>query len=66
VTSIKQQTSEGKKEASTSIGYANKAGEAKDNAECNHFFGYLKTRPKDVSIPDECLTCNKMIDCLVR
>jgi hypothetical protein len=35
-----------------------------NNVECKHFFGYLKTRPKDASIPDECLTCNKMIECL--
>jgi len=31
---------------------------------CPHFFGFLKKRPKNIPIPDECLTCSKMIDCL--
>jgi len=37
-----------------------------NNVKCKHFFGYLKKRPKDVPIPDECLTCDKMIDCLLH
>lgn len=37
-----------------------------NNVKCKHFFGYLKKRPKDVAIPDECLTCDKMIDCLLH
>jgi DNA-directed RNA polymerase subunit RPC12/RpoP len=32
--------------------------------KCQHFLGYLKKRPKDVSIPDQCLTCPKMVECL--
>jgi len=32
--------------------------------KCPHFFGFLKKRPKNMPIPDECLTCNRMIDCL--
>jgi|GEM_PF-690821 DNA-directed RNA polymerase subunit RPC12/RpoP len=35
-----------------------------DDAKCNHFLGYLKRRPKDAPIPDDCLTCEKMIECL--
>ncbi len=35
-----------------------------NNVECKHFFGYLKTRPKEAPIPDECLTCGRMIECL--
>ena len=40
--------------------------EKKDTAEssCSHGFGYLKKRPKGTQIPDECLTCQKMIQCL--
>ena len=38
----------------------------RENADCMHFLGYLKTRSKDMSIPDECLTCDKMIECLMR
>jgi len=32
--------------------------------KCSHSFGYLKSRPKGSSIPDECLVCQKMIQCL--
>lgn len=35
-----------------------------DDARCNHFLGYLRRRPKDTPIPDDCLTCEKMIECL--
>ncbi|MEM0095139.1 MAG: hypothetical protein QXZ51_03120 [Candidatus Bathyarchaeia archaeon] len=37
---------------------------AKAGGECPHFFGFLKKRPKNMPIPDECLTCNRMIECL--
>ncbi|MCW3993295.1 MAG: hypothetical protein NWE85_01855 [Candidatus Bathyarchaeota archaeon] len=36
-----------------------------NNVKCKHFFGYLKKRPKDTAVPDECLTCSKMIECLL-
>jgi tRNA(Ile2) C34 agmatinyltransferase TiaS len=36
-----------------------------NNVKCRHFLGYLKKRPKDVPTPDECLTCDKMIECLL-
>ena len=31
---------------------------------CVHFLGYLKERPKDTPVPEECLTCSNMIDCM--
>ena len=31
---------------------------------CSHYFGYVKTRPKNTSIPDECLWCPWIVDCL--
>jgi hypothetical protein len=34
------------------------------DVKCEHFMGYLKKRPKDTPIPDECLTCTKMVECL--
>ena len=37
-----------------------------ENASCQHFFGYLKQRPKDTAIPEDCLVCDKMIECMVR
>jgi len=33
---------------------------------CAHHLGYLKRRPKNTPIPEECLTCAKMIDCMSR
>lgn len=40
--------------------------EAKETStqKCPRGFGYLKKRPKGTSIPDECLVCPKMIQCL--
>jgi len=32
---------------------------------CSHHFGYLAHRPKDVSIPQECLTCPKVVECML-
>lgn len=37
-----------------------------ENVACAHHLGYLKRRPKDTPIPEECLTCSKMIDCMSR
>jgi hypothetical protein len=31
---------------------------------CKNTIGFLKRRPKNTSIPEECFTCNKMIDCM--
>ncbi len=35
-------------------------------AGCIHYFGYLKKRPRDEPFPNECLTCSKMVDCLMH
>ena len=32
---------------------------------CPHYFGYLKKRPKNTPIPEACLTCEKMIQCVL-
>ena len=31
---------------------------------CTHHLGYLKRRSKNTPVPEECLTCSKMIDCM--
>lgn len=33
---------------------------------CQHFFGYLKKRPKETAIPETCLTCEKIIECMAN
>jgi len=32
--------------------------------ECPHYFGYLKKLPKNLPIPDECLGCLRIVECL--
>lgn len=32
---------------------------------CKHQFGFLSQRPKGVPIPEECFTCEKMLDCTI-
>ncbi len=38
--------------------------EMEETVVCPHHIGYLKRRPKNSPIPEECLTCTKMIDCM--
>ena len=40
------------------------SGDAK-SSECPHNFGYLREHPRNTPIPNECLTCTKIMDCLV-
>jgi hypothetical protein len=35
------------------------------SAVCPYHYGYLKTHPKNKPIPNECLTCTKIMECLV-
>lgn len=50
---------------SISVGTSDKPME-KPPAECAHHFGYLKALPKESIIPDECLTCPKLLPCFVK
>jgi hypothetical protein len=34
--------------------------------ECARKFGYLSERPRDEDIPEQCMTCPKMIECMLR
>ncbi len=40
--------------------------EQKGPSGCNHDLGYLARRPKDVPIPQECLVCSKIVDCMLK
>jgi len=35
-----------------------------ETVACPHYLGYLKKRQKNAPIPEGCLTCDKMIDCM--
>jgi hypothetical protein len=34
------------------------------SSACKHHFGFLGQRARGTAIPDECLTCEKMLDCM--
>jgi len=34
--------------------------------KCPHHYGYLKTRSKNENIPEECMTCEKLLECMLR
>jgi hypothetical protein len=33
---------------------------------CEHFFGFLNKHTKNTLFPEECLTCPKMVECLLK
>ncbi|MEM1539366.1 MAG: hypothetical protein QXW82_01250 [Candidatus Bathyarchaeia archaeon] len=35
------------------------------DAGCPHYFGYLRERPREEGIPEECLTCEKVVECML-
>jgi hypothetical protein len=38
----------------------------REHSGCPEAFGYLANRPKDVPIPQECLLCPKIVDCMLK
>ena len=40
--------------------------EVKGPSACPHHFGYLANRPKNASIPQECLICSKIVKCMLK
>jgi len=43
-----------------------KTDTASSKRDCLHYFGYLRTVPKNAPIPDECFGCPKIVECLVK
>ncbi len=43
---------------------AEKEGFTVSSSTCKRYFGYLGQREKGAAMPDECLTCDKTIDCM--
>ncbi len=41
------------------------ATKEEEKSGCPQTFGYLANRPKDVPIPQQCLVCPKMVDCML-
>lgn len=44
-------------------GRIEKGSKKETTPECKHRLGYLRTLPKNASIPDECLGCDRIIEC---
>jgi hypothetical protein len=40
--------------------------EEESQKKCPHHFGYLANLPKNVSIPEECLLCSRVVECVVH
>jgi hypothetical protein len=34
--------------------------------KCQHYFGYLSSRSKKDPIPEECMTCEKLVECMLK
>jgi hypothetical protein len=41
-------------------------GLPKGSPECAHYFGYLKTLPRNTPIPDECFGCTRIMECFMQ
>ena len=39
---------------------------AKGSSACSRHFGYLANRPKNAPIPQECLICSKIVNCMLK
>ena len=54
----------GEGKAAPSVSMKGVKDEKNKPAGCAHFLGYLKTRPKGSPIPDECLLCAAIMECM--
>ncbi|MBS7632189.1 hypothetical protein KEJ15_00985 [Candidatus Bathyarchaeota archaeon] len=67
MTKVNKADAEAKEEPRITVNTAKRSFEkSATEAGCSHFVGYLNKRPKNMPIPDECLTCGKMVECLLH
>ena len=52
------------KQAISSQSPDNSKKEEKSQIKCPHSFGYLSKLPKSTPLPEECILCPKVVDCL--
>jgi len=63
------ETQENVPETSETLGTSEEATSTQPKPEgvnCQHSLGYLKKRPKETAIPEACLTCGKLIECMAK
>jgi hypothetical protein len=67
VQSIRLHVKDRDEKAAALTGEPNESGsQPQDFGKCGHFFGYLGKRQKSTPFPDECLTCARMVECLLH
>lgn len=64
VRSAKVEKSEGRRTRNVSKASEDAQPASNDGKSCGHFFGYLGKRPKTAPVPEPCLICAKMVECL--
>lgn len=64
VANAKVGKSEGRKMGNVSKTSEEAHSGSEDIKVCGHFFGYLGKRPKTAPVPEPCLICAKMVECL--
>ncbi|MEM3769612.1 MAG: hypothetical protein QXG76_00305 [Candidatus Bathyarchaeia archaeon] len=37
-----------------------------EKTECKHYFGYLSKRSSKESVPEECIVCEKIVQCMLK
>lgn len=63
---VKHSKSDKSEQAMPSRDLKRVAVKSEENVKCKHFLGYLKKHPKNAPFPDECLVCDRMIECMVH
>jgi DNA-directed RNA polymerase subunit RPC12/RpoP len=66
VGAVKQQQEEAREVSASPEIVRKAAAKSEEGVKCSHFMGYLKKRSKDAAYPEECLTCDKMIECMLH
>ncbi|MGB9854487.1 MAG: hypothetical protein ACPLRY_06765 [Candidatus Bathyarchaeales archaeon] len=54
------------KEIEISVKTDKTAQSAVETNECKHYFGYLSERTKKEGLPEECLLCGKIVQCMLK
>ncbi|MEM3565511.1 MAG: hypothetical protein QXK18_01370 [Candidatus Bathyarchaeia archaeon] len=37
-----------------------------EKTECKYYFGYLSKRSSKESVPEECIVCEKIVQCMLK
>ena len=56
--------SDGEEDPNEDTGIESQANNTEETSKCPHYLGFLKKRQKNSAIPEGCLVCTKMIECM--